>query len=170
MHCQCYGNEWYFFHTIWVILAVFDKWVIYLWLWDPTVSSHNKLGQIKKNAFICRASFYAKMQKIIDILIKETGPFTLQWTHLCVLKSGKVNSAGIWNLKGQHGLLRRGVGRMILMVSLAFFVEINGNYWGKSPNCVSIVLGFRQCLGEWLHKNFSEFQMYNWDALWGEYP
>ena len=30
--------------------------------------------------------------------------------HTFVLKSGKVNSVGIWNLKGQHVLLRRGFG------------------------------------------------------------
>ena len=32
----------------------------------------------------------------------------------------------------------------------------------KSPNCVSIVLGFRQCLGGCLNENFGKFQMYGW--------
>ena len=41
------------------------------------------------------------------------------------------------------------VGRMILMVSLAFFLlKLMGIIEEKSPNCISIVLGFRQWLGD----------------------
>ena len=38
----------------------------------------------------------------------------------------------------------------------------------KLPNCVSIVLGFRQCLGGCLYKNFGKFWTYGWGAFWGD--
>ena len=41
-------------------------------------------------------------------------------------------------------------------------MKVMGIIEEKLPNCVSIVLGFSQCLRVCLYKNFSEFQTYGW--------
>ena len=70
-------------------------------------------------------------------------------TPLCIeIRQGQFS----WHLKSERTTCLSkerclAVGRMILRVNFTFFVEINGNHCGKPPNCVSIVLGFRQCSG-----------------------
>ena len=43
------------------------------------------------------------------------------------------------------------------MVSLVFLLKLMGIIEEKSPNCISIVLGFRQCLRGCLYENFGNF-------------
>ena len=61
------------------------------------------------------------------------------------------------------------VGRMILMVSLAFLLKLMEIIVEKPPNCVSIVLGFRQCLGGCLYVNFGDLDVWLGN-IWGEHP
>ena len=56
------------------------------------------------------------------------------------------------------------VGRMILMVSLAFFVEINGIIEGKPPKL------FLLCLGGVCMTISANFRCMVWDTFWGEHP
>ena len=86
------------------------------------------------------------MLKIIDNLIKENKPLhTPRNTPLCMeIRQGQFS----WHLESERTTCVfkercLAVERLVLMVSLAFFVEINGNYFKKSSHCVSIVLGFR---------------------------
>ena len=84
-----------------------------------------------KYVILCRASFYAKIQKFIISLIKKNKPLhTPMNTPLCMeIRQSQFS----WYLKSEWTTCVfkercLAVGRMILMVSLAFFVEINGNY------------------------------------------
>ena len=106
----------------------------------------------------------------MDSLIKENKPLhTPMNTPLCIeIRQDQFS----WHLESERTLCVSkerclAVGRMILMVSLAFLVEINGIIEEKSSNCVSIVLGFRQCLGGCLYKKIGKFQMNGWDAFGG---
>ena len=91
------------------------------------------MAKCKIYVILCRASFYAKMQKIIDSLIKENESMSLctpMNTPLCIeIRQGQFS----WHLEsGRMTCVSKerclAVGRMILLVSLAFFGEINVNY------------------------------------------
>ena len=100
-----------FFHTVRVILAIINYMGDIFWAIMYNSISHNyNLCQNAKNMQLyVEPQFIPKCKKSLIASSRKISPFTLQWTHLCVLKLGKVNSVGIWNLKGQHVFLRRGL-------------------------------------------------------------
>ena len=109
--------------------------------------NYNLCQNAKKYVIICRASIYAKMQKIIASLMKENKPLhTPMNTPLCIeIRQGQFS----WHLESERTTCVSKerclvVGRMILMVILAFLLKLMEIIKKKSSNSVSSVLGFRQ--------------------------
>ena len=108
------------------------------------------MQNFKKYTIICRASFYAKMKKSLIASSRENKPhYTPMNTPLCMqIRQGQFS----WHLESERTTCVSkerclAVGRMILMMSLAFLLKLIKIIEKKSSNCVSIVLGFRQFLG-----------------------
>ena len=93
-------------------------------------------------------------------------------TPLCIeIRQGQLN----WHLRSKRTTcVSNGrclaVGRMILMASLAFLLKLMWIIEEKSWNCVSCMLGFRQCLGGCLYENLDIFWTSSQGAFWENTP
>ena len=69
--------------------------------------------------------------------------------------SGEVFGSGEDDPNGEFG---------IFLLKLMEIIEKNSSY------CISIVLGFKECLGVVVYENFGEFWMHEWGVFLGKHP
>ena len=118
---------------------------------NSTSHNYNLCQNAKKYVILCRVSICAKMQKIIDSLIKENESMSLHTPMNTPLSTQIRQGQFSWHLQSERTTCVSkerclAVGRLILMVSLAFLLKLMQIIKKNSSNCVSSRLGFMQCL------------------------
>ena len=122
--------------------------------WAITSNSISHNYNLCQNAKIMQLyvdpQFMPRCKKVIDSLIKENEPMSLHTPMNTPLFVEIRQCQFSWHLGSERMRCVSkerclAVGRMILMVSLAFVLKLMEIIEEKSSNYVSSVLGFRQC-------------------------